>query len=76
MAFIYDNIKIGIIDVVLFTFSLFFALLPRKNTIFAMCFRRNTDFLLNSPSNSHLHKEKEEQDLIIVGVCALAQTSP
>jgi hypothetical protein len=49
MAFIYDNIKIGIIDVVLFTFSLFFALLPRKNTIFAMCFRRNTDFLLNSP---------------------------
>ena len=66
MAFTYDNIKIGIIDVVLFTFSLFFALLPRKNTIFAM-------ILL---SNSHLNKEKEEQDLIIVGVCALAQTSP
>lgn len=61
MAFIYDNIKIGIIDVVLFTFSLFFALLPRKITIFAMCFRRNTDFLLNSPVEFAPHKEKEEQ---------------
>ena len=31
----------------LFHFSLLY--FQEKNTIFAMCFRRNTDFLLNSP---------------------------
>lgn len=76
MAFIYDIIKIGIIDAVFIHFFTFLCSISKKNYYLCNVFSKKHRLFAQFSCRIRTSQRERRANLIIIEVCAYAQTSP